>query len=232
MLARLDAAQPVLAALLAEPPPSLAIDGLNASAPLIWLGVPGRICFSVPPSANAAPKALVLYIGSTSATTSYVNVLGPANGALPADAQACVNFTVSRGVPAGPYNIALESAFSSSALALVSFEADKVSLTCTAFAYATTFGTATLAWSLPAARASASDTVRIVNAAGTVINWFYTSCKCQSAPGAAAVAAGSFSIRVFKGSVLGGFTFELHPGGLDRVAAVAPDWIPWAKFGW
>ena len=233
MRARLDAAQPILAALRAEPPPSLAMDGLDASAPLVWLGVPNRICFSVPPSANAAPKALVLYIGYTSAATSYQNALAPSNGALPADAQACVGLTVSRGVPAGPYTVALESAASGSALASVSFQADKASLACTAFAYATTFGTATLAWSTPAARASASDTVRVVDASGAVVAWFYTSCGCQSAPGnATAAAAGSFSLRVRPGSVAGGFTFELRQGGVDRTAAVAPNWIPWAKFGW
>uniref|UniRef100_A0A7S0MFV9 Uncharacterized protein n=1 Tax=Cryptomonas curvata TaxID=233186 RepID=A0A7S0MFV9_9CRYP len=230
MKARLDAVQPLLAALLAEPEPALTIAGLDPANPLVWMGVQGQICFRIPASANTNPKGLVLYLADS--TTYYVNVLGAGNSPMPADYQGCSNFSVSKGVAAGKYFIALENSATGSLFVTVGFFADKASLACTAFSYATTFGTVTIAWTMPVARASANDTVWVVNSRGTVVNWFYTSCKCQKAPGALAVPTGSFSFRVFKGTVPGGYVFELHPGGLDPMAALAPNWIPWAKFGW
>jgi hypothetical protein len=72
MAARLDAVQPLLQALLAEPPASLNIAGLNATAPLLWLGTRQRLCYTIPPSANVNPKGLVLYLGMTHPGTTML----------------------------------------------------------------------------------------------------------------------------------------------------------------
>ena len=230
MKARLDAVQPLLAALLEEPEPTLTIAGLDPANPLVWMGMRGQICFRIPASANTNPKGLVLYLGDS--TTYYDKALGAGNNPMPADYQGCSNFSVSKGVAVGKYIISLENSGTGSVFATVGFFADKASLTCTAFSYATSFGTVTLAWKMPVARASVNDTVRVVNTRGTVVNCFYTSCKCQKTPGALAVPTGSFAFRIFKGTVPGGYLFELHPGGFDPLSAVAPNWIPWSKFGW
>ena len=99
MRARLDAAQPLLAALLAEPEPTLTIAGLDPANPLVWMGIQRQICFRIKASANTNPKGLVLYIGGS--TTYYVNALGAGNGPMPLDYQGCSNFSVSKGVAAG-----------------------------------------------------------------------------------------------------------------------------------
>ncbi len=230
MKARLDAVQPLLAALLAEPESTLTIAGLDPANPLVWMGIQRQICFRIQESANTNPKGLILYVAGS--TTYYVNVLGAGNNPMPADYQGCSNFSVSKGIAIGKYIISLENSGTGSVFATVSFFADKASLTCTAFSYSTSFGTVTLAWTMPVARASVNDTVRVVNARGTVVNWFYTSCKCQKAPGALAVPSGSYAFKIFKGTVPGGYIFELHPGGLNPIASIAPNWIPWAKFVW
>ena len=141
-------------------------------------------------------------------------------------------FSVSTGVAVGKYIIALENSGTGSVFATVGFSADKASLACTAFSYATSFGTVAVSWVMPIARASVNDTFRVVNKRGAVAYWFYTSCKCQKAPGAQAVPTGSFAFKIYKGTVSGGYLFELHPGGLNPMAAVAPDWIPWLKIKW
>jgi hypothetical protein len=85
MKACLDAVQPLRAALLAEPPPSLNIAGLNTAAPLVWMGIQGRICYSIQPSANVNPKGLVLYVGNGASGSYYPRALGPAgNAPMPA----------------------------------------------------------------------------------------------------------------------------------------------------
>jgi hypothetical protein len=230
MKERLDSVQPLLTALLAEPEPTLTIDGLDPANPLVWMGIQGKICFRIPASANTNPKGLVLYVGNS--TSYYARALGAGNSPMPLDYQGCSNFTVSKGVVVGKYIITLENSATGSVFAAVGFFADKASLACTAFSKATNFGTVTVAWTMPVARASVRDTVRVVNTRGTVVNWFYTSCKCQTAPGAVAVSSGSFAFRIVKPTVPGGYIFELHPGGLDPISAVAPNWIPWAKIGW
>jgi hypothetical protein len=53
---------------------------------------------------------------------------------MPADSQACVAFSVSRGVAAGRYTIALEDSATGGPFAAVSFAADLASLTVVNFA--------------------------------------------------------------------------------------------------
>ena len=136
MKARLDAAQPLRAALLAEPAPALTITGLSAAAPLVWMGMPGRICYSIPPSANVNPKGLVLYVGNGASGSYYPNALGPGSAPMPAGPQACSDFSVSRGVAAGRYTIALEDSATGSPFATVSFAADIASVSVTTFTLA------------------------------------------------------------------------------------------------
>jgi hypothetical protein len=148
---------------------------------------------------------------------SIANALGAGNNPMQLDYRGCSSFTVSKGVVVGKYVITLENSATGSVFAAVGFFADKASLACTAFSYATTFGTVTVAWTMPVARASVNDTVRVVNTRGTVVNWFYTSCKCQKAAGAQAVQTGSFAFKIFKPTVSGGYIFELHPGGRNPI---------------
>ena len=195
----------------------------------------GTICYSIPPSANVNPKGLVLYMGGGGATsTFYVDALGPANVPLPQGPTACVPFTISTGVVVGPYTIALEDTASGSAFAAVSLEADRAVIAVTKFIRAGTFGTVTLKWTFPATRASANDTVVVVDAERGIGHWFFTRCGCQdnSTLSAAPAPTGSLSFRVYKGLVAGGYQFELHPGGGKEVADVASNWINWTKFGW
>ena len=233
MKVRLDAAQPLLQALLAETPASLTITSLSASKPRVWMGLPGIICYSIPPSANVNPKGLVLYVGSGATGSYYVNALGGGNIPMPVGPLACSNFTLSKGVAVGLYTIALEDSATGSPFATISFTADIASLSCTSYTLSATSITPTVAWSISANRASVTDKVRVYNSQGAVVYWFYTSCKCQTTPGAIAAPTGAFAYTLLKaGAVAGGYTVKLHPGGLSAVAAVARDWIPWAKIGW
>ena len=64
MRARLDAVQPLLQTLQAEPAPSLTVPGMSTTAPVLWAGTPLRMCYVLPPSESVGPKALVLYGGA------------------------------------------------------------------------------------------------------------------------------------------------------------------------
>ena len=236
MTARLSAAQPLLAALLAEPPAAVSVAGASAAAPLVWLGVPGQICYQIPPSANVATKKVTLYVGDGSTGAYYAGALGAAGGPLPAAAKGCVGFAVPAGVPAGRYTLALEAAAGAAraeVLASYALHVDSARAVVSGMSFD---GPATLAatvnWSVPAARATAGDIVRAVNARGAVVAWAYTSCRCQTPParGAAAVASGSVTIKVAKAAAPGGCTFEVVVGGAR--AGVALNWIPWARLGW
>ncbi len=68
-----------------------------------------------------------------------------------------------------------------------------------------------------------------------MVNWFFTSCSCQTTPpaGAAPVAAGTADVSLMRaGSVPGGYTVKLFPAGSDSIAAIGPAWINWQKVGW
>ena len=123
MKARLDAVQPIRAALLAEGGATLAIDGLSATAPFVWMGAQGNICYSIPPSANVNPKGLVLYVGTGGSGSFYPDTLGAANDPLPPGPKGCTAFTVSRGVAPGPFTIALKDSSTGSNFAVVTFTA-------------------------------------------------------------------------------------------------------------
>ena len=150
MKVRLDAAQPLLQALLAETPASLTITSLSASKPLVWMGIPGIICYSIPPSANVNPKGLVLYVGSGATGSYYVNALGGGNIPMPVGPLACSNFTLSKGVAVGLYTIALEDSATGnlSPFAAISFSADIASLSYTTYTLSATSITPTVAWRL------------------------------------------------------------------------------------
>ena len=124
MLARLTAAQPLLAALLAEPKPTINITGVDPTSNLVWLGAKYVICFNIPPSVNSNPKNLVLYISDGSSGTYYPNSLGDASLPMPAGPQGCANMSVSRGVVIGPYTISMEDTYGR-AFTTVSFFGDK-----------------------------------------------------------------------------------------------------------
>jgi len=123
MKARLDAAQPIREALLAEGQPTLTIDGLSASAPAVVMGEQGTICYSIPPSGNVNPKGLVLFVGAGAGGSYYPDALGAGDAPLPEGPQGCTAFTVSTGVAPGPYTIALEDSTTGTTIAVVSFTA-------------------------------------------------------------------------------------------------------------
>ena len=229
--ARLDSVQPLLAALRAEPPASVTVAGLNASVPLVWMGVPGLICFRIPSYANINPKALVVYVGDGSSGTYFPGALGVGSQPLPAGPQGCTNFTFSRGVPTGPYTVALEDSSSGRAFAAVSFNAAKATLTEASFSVGFGYAVVGLSWAMPAGQASATDAVWALDARGAVAYWFYTSCKCATTPGPAPATNGTYALKVYKPAVPGGYRFELHPGNGSAVAAVVSDWITWPKAG-
>jgi hypothetical protein len=123
MKARLDAVQPIRAALLAEEEATVTIRGLSASAPVVVMGKQGTICFSIPPSGNVNPKGLVLFVGTGGSGSYYPDALGAGNGPLPQGPQGCTAFTVSLGVAPGPYTIALKDSTTGSNFAVISFTA-------------------------------------------------------------------------------------------------------------
>ena len=237
MKARLDAVQPLLAKLVAELPPSLTITGADPNNPIVWGGGTQQICYRIPASANVNPKNLVLYVGDGSSGTYYPNALGASgNAPLPTDYQGCTSFSASGGVPTGQqYTIMLQDTNTGNAFTGVSFTLYKASVAFAGLAPSGTQLLLTTTWNMPAAYASPLDTVNIYNSAGTVVFWYYTSTKSQTAPpaGTAAAPTGSLQVKILKaGSVPGGYTMQLNAAGTNVVAANALNWIPWAKIGW
>ncbi len=228
MKARLDAAQPLVTALLAEPQPWLA---MVRPGMVVWQGRPTPVCYNVPFSGNQNPKILVLYIGEDDSSSYYPTGLG-GTSVLPLNNAGCVNISVSRGIPITRYTIALEDPTNGGNFgAMATFDTDRAAVTCVALSKSVAYITTTITWIMPTARATVRDTIRVMNQNGDVVYWFYTSCKCNTVPGPVPVPTGGFAFRLFK-SVPGGFTFELFPGGGAVSAAIAPDWMPWAKMGW
>ena len=235
MKVRLDAAQPLLATLVAEQPASLTITGMDTAKRLVWAGTTSQLCYRIPASANVNPKNLLLYVGDGTSGTYYPTALGASgNAALPAEYQGCTNFVVSTGVPAGPYTIVLQDTATGATFAGISFNLARASVAYSTYASGSLAVTPTTTWNIPAALASPLDTVKLVNSQGTVIFWYYTACKCQTTPlaTAAPVLSGSLAIRIVKlNAVIGGYTLTFNPGGGNIIGAVAPNWIPWAKLG-
>jgi len=232
MKARLDAVQPLLATLSAELPPSLTITGYS-SGQRLWAGTPQQICYYLPPSGNVNPKNLVLYVGDGSSGTFYPTGLGAAGGPLPTDYQACVPFMTSPGVPIGSYSIALQDTTTGNAFTTVGLQTGVATVLFSAMMPGAAALTLTMTWNINAALASPQDTVKVINSQGNVIFWIYTSCNCNTAPGATAVPKGSSSVKIMKlNSVPGGYLVKLFPGGGNVVGAIGPNWVPWAKLGY
>ena len=231
MLARLNAAQPLLAALLAEPTPTINITGVDPKSNLVWLGAKYVICFNIPPSVNSNPKNLVLYISDGSSGTYYPNSLGDASLPMPAGPQGCANMSVSRGVVIGPYTISMEDTYGR-AFTTVSFFGDKATITEASFTLAGSSAGVGIHWAFSPGRATVNDTVWVLDSRGTLAYWFYTSCACTTKPGPAPAQNGTYTLKIYKPAVSGGYSFELHPGGGKLASMVATNWIPWAKIGW
>ena len=137
------------------------------------------------------------------------------------------------GVPVGPYTIIMQDTTTGSTFADIRFNLVKATVAFSALVPGAAALTLTTTWNIPADLASVNDMVKLTNSQGTVVFWYYTSCKCQTAPGADAAPTGTFAFRLLKlNSVPSGYTLTLHPGGGNVVAAVGPSWIPWAKLGW
>ena len=198
MKARLDLAKPLTTTLLTEQPASLTITGLDNSKPLLWLGLLQQICFHVPPSANVNPKQLILYVGDGQSGTYYPNALGAGSGQLSADYQGCTPFTVSSGVPVGMYTIGLEEVSRGNSFASVSFQAGRAAIMFSTMTPQSGSILLTAKWTIDPTHATLTDTVKILNVQGTVVYWFYTSCRCQNSPGSATMPEGTFQFRLLK----------------------------------
>ena len=234
MTARLAAVQPLLRTLLADPPPSITVTGLVADPPVLWLGAPMVLCYTLPASANVNSKGLTLFIGSDPSGSYYSNALGPAASPLPAGAQACVHASLPSSIPTGTYTIGMQDSTTGGALAALTFSAGYGNAYFSGLLNGATAVTVTVSWTIDAPHASAKDVMQVVNSAGTAVFWFYTSCKCQTppGPGAAAATSGGVSFQIVKaGAVKGGYTPRLLPGGGSLAAMAGPNWIPWAALG-
>ena len=234
MGARLNAVQPLLEALLAEPQPSLSIVGLDPVTRLVWIGVTNFICFVLPPSINNNPKYLILWLGDDSGSSGdyYPDSLGNGDLPMPVESQGCTNFSVSQGVAPGLYTISMQDPMGRP-FAAISFNVDVATLTESAFSlYTQTTGAVTVSWSMPVSRASVTDAVWVLDSNGALAYRFYTSCGCQTTPGAVAVASGTYVLMVTRPAVAGGYTFELHPQNGAAVATTATNWIPWSQILW
>ena len=234
MKARLQAVQPLLQTLLAEPPASLTVTGINTADPVLWVGTTLQMCYVLPPSQSVDPKALVLYDGVGWWGSWYDNVLGAGTAPLPAAAQACVAFSMPATLPPGTYTIGLQDSTSGNVLTTTTFSAGSGTVYYSDIALGATAVTLSVTWSVDAAHVSAQDLVQVLNPAGAVFFWFYTSCQCQTKPGSGAVTAPtgtvSFNI-VLAGAVKGAYTPVLFPGGGSMPALTGTDWIPWASIG-
>ena len=234
MRARLQAVQPLLQTLLAEPPASLTVTGINTADPVLWVGTTLQMCYVLPPSQSVDPKALVLYDGVGWWGSWYDNVLGAGAAPLPAAAQACVAFSMPATLPPGTYTIGLQDSASGNVLTTTTFSAGSGTVYYSDIALGATAVTLSVTWSVDAAHVSAQDLVQVLNPAGAVFFWFYTSCQCQTRPGSGAVAAPTGTVPfdiALAGAVRGPYTPALFPGGGSMPAMTGTDWIPWASIG-
>jgi hypothetical protein len=153
--------------------------------------------------------------------------------ALPQAAQGCINISVSSGVAVGIYTIALADSSTKRVFAGLTFDTGIGAASFSAATFATTYVSLTVICSIDTAHASPRDIVKIVDSLEGIAYWFYTSCKCQTAPGVTAALTGSLVYRLYKvGSVKGGYTPQIYPGGGQKAARSGASWMPWAKAGW
>jgi len=208
---------------------------LEAGETPLWMaGRPDKVCFSVPPSANVNPKWLVVY-GGDGTTGSYyatgLNGAGP-NLPLPAEADGCIDVELSPGLPDGAYTLKLQQEWN---LLFSSIEFDKIAanVAWTGFSSSADTLTLSLRWGISGAAAAPGDIVKIKNAAGSVVHWFYTSCLCADAPGEEAVPEGAAVVKLGRAnSVPGGYSLWFYRDGRDQPAAMATRTIDFASLGW
>jgi hypothetical protein len=235
MTARLDAARPVIAALRAEASPSLSVPSLGppSSRPFVWLGAqPRPICYSVPPSVNTRGRNLLLV---TPAGSWYPSgIFGPAAaGALPPAAAGCVDFTLPRYLARGRYRAILTDGVTTNPLAAAAFDADLLTVGVHGLGLGPDWIRLSINWAVPAARATRSDTIRLVDRAGRVVAAFSTSQVVSN--GLSAVPTGTYSVTVRLSSPPsppGGFAVRMYVGGDKYWGGAALDWIPWSLIRW
>ena len=234
MRARLDAAKPVLDALMAEPPPSLNVTTLYASlaGPVVWLDTPQQICYRVHESSNTNPKVLRLMVGDGSSGSFYVNAMGAGDAPLPREHAGCAPFWLIRGLPLGRLVIGLQDQ-TGKILVRTSFSTAVASITFSNVVQQKLQLKLVATWTVDLGHASARDVVRVFNVNRKVVYWFFTSCRCQGRPGPNATSQGSQAFFLYRpNSVLGGYFVQFFPGGGNFSAAVGVNWIPWAQIGW
>ena len=238
MRARLDAVQPLLQTLQAEPAPSLTVPGMSTTAPVLWAGTPLQMCYVLPPSESAGPKALVLYGGAGWWGPWYPGALGAGTAPLPAAARACVAFSLPATLPPGTYTVGLQDSAGvgggGGVAVTTTFSVGSGVVYFSGLVPGPAAVALSVSWSVDAAHASARDLVRVVGPTGAAVHWFYTACQCQTTPGAgaAAVASGTASFQLaLKGAAKGVYTPVLLPGGGGLPAMSGANWIPWAGIG-
>ena len=234
--ARLEAVQPLLQTLLAEPAPSLTVPGMNPTAPVLWLGTPLQMCYVIPFSMNVNPKALVLFDGAGWGTGSswYPNALGANASPLPVAAQDCVGISIPATLSVGIYSIVIQDSTNGGVIASTTFSAGSGIVYFSSLTFGPGALILTVSWTVDAAHASTQDLIQIIDPVGAVFFWFYTSCQCQTQPGPGAVAAttGTTSFQIIlAGAVKGAYTPVLLPGGGSLPAMSGTDWVPWNLMG-
>ena len=232
MTARLNATRALVAALQAEAPPSLFVPSLLAPdfGACVWLeSQPQPLCYSVPASVNPDGKSLILVDpGGSWYSGSALGLAG-----LPPDASGCISFTLPRFLGAGRYTLAMSDGVSNSPLAAVSFNVDLLLVGYYGLAFGPDWIRLTVHWSVPAARATSSDTVKIVDRAGRVVAAFSTSQATGT--GKAAAPSGTYSLTIQRSSPpspLGGFSALMYVGNGTLWDGKALDWVPWTAIGW
>lgn len=88
-------------------------------------------------------------------------------------------------------------------------------------------------WDVTPDAADTKDTIKIFNSAGDVVDWFFTSCGCQNAPGSLHASSGTYAFEVERqNSVRGGYRLKFFPSGSDAAEAADSPWIDWHAIGW
>ena len=221
MTARLDAAAPVLDAMIAAGPFSAWVSDVpNPNAPVLWLGTTRAFCYSIPSYLNNNPKALTLYIGPTTGGSYYPNQLGPAALQLPADAQACINITLPTGVAANTqYTISMDGP--AGFIGQYTFTAGKATTTYSSMGGIGNTVTIKFAYAIDAAHASAADVIRLITPAGQVLATLNTNAK----------TSGSFTYTVPR-TLKGGFKPLMFPGNGTLPGYITnPAAAAWSAYG-
>ena len=218
----------------------LELAGVDAANPIMWGGAPPiDMCWTIKPSQNANPKAMVAFVGDGSSGSYYPTGI---NGAgydqpLAEEAQGCVKASMSTGIPAGVYTIKVLQK-GGSAWAQRSVYVAQSTVSFSGYAYNTAMLQLTVSWTITPDVASTNDNIEIYNSKGEVVSWFYTSSGTTD-PGTEAKSSGSVQITIHEadGHPKGGFDAGFFPnnaansGGWVQVAN-APDWINWGSIGW